>query len=111
MWFLQFSPYTEAFSFKEMSEDTMLTCLKHSLYKGYIPQADEDLKPYQKAFDNITVSDEGLLLKDDCIILLKSLWTLTVKKAYPGISFRIQDRRTMIRQLVGMNCSHAVVYP
>ena len=73
IWFLQISPYTEAISLdcliQETSKDALLTWLKYCLHKGYILKADKDLKPYQQIFDSIVISDEGLLLKDECIIL------------------------------------------
>ena len=88
VWFLQFAPYTEAISFKRMiaetEKDKLLKRLKKYLMKGYIPKSDEELRPYRLVINDLTISDTGLILKDERIVLPKSLWKLAVEKAHQG---------------------------
>ena len=88
VWFLQFSPYTEAISMeriiKETEKDPVLKALKRHIRKGHIPSSEEEMKPYKKVFDELTISDEELILKDGKIVLPSSLYKVALKKAHQG---------------------------
>lgn len=118
IWFLQFSPYTEAISMERIISETLkdptLKELTVAIRKGYISRKNEELKPYAKLMDSLTVTEEGLLLKEDQIILPKSLVTLALEKAHrdshPGITgmkrrirdhFFIHDLSATVADYVG----------
>ena len=89
IWFLNFSPYSEAVSIpniiKETEQDKKLQKLIEYVKKGSIPKsAGKEWQRYRGILSNITVSDAGLLLKDDKIILPESLWKLAIDKAHQG---------------------------
>ena len=89
VWYLNFSPYSEAVSIPTIVEKTQkdktLQQLAAYVNKGYIPkQAGPEWDKYRGIIHNITVSDTGLLLKDEKIILPKSLWQLAIDKAHQG---------------------------
>ena len=89
VWFLNFSPYSEAVSIptiiKHTKKDKTLCSLSDFLARGFIPKsAGQEWQKYRGIFDSITVSDTGLLLKDDKIILPKSLWQRAIDKAHQG---------------------------
>ena len=88
VWSLQFSPYTEAISMERIIEktgkDPILKKLMMALKKGGVPKDDEDLRPYRTIEDELTVSDSGLLLKKDKIILPRGMRGLAIKKAHQG---------------------------
>lgn len=88
VWFLQYSPYTESISMETIIEatqnDQCLQQLKEAINKGYIPKSNTTLKPYRQVFNEITISDEGLILKKEKIILPESLWQTAVDKAHQG---------------------------
>ena len=62
----------------------MLCELKRGIIKGYIPPSSQELSPFRKVFSQITISDEGLLMKDEKIILPEALRHLALKKAHQG---------------------------
>ena len=88
IWFVQYSPYTEAVSMenivKKTMEDKSLKKLKRQVHKGYIPKTCKELAPYRKVFEQITVSDEGIVLKGEKIILPHSLLNTAIRKAHQG---------------------------
>ena len=89
IWFLNFSPYSEAVSIsdiiKETEQDKKLQKLIEYVKRGFIPKsAGKEWQRYRGILSNITVSDAGLLLKDDKIILPESLWRLAIDKAHQG---------------------------
>ena len=89
VFFLNFSPYSDAVSIpriiKETAQDETLQKLKEYVRKGAIPKsAGAEWKKYRGILDTITVSDTGLLLKDEKIILPKSLWGIALDKAHQG---------------------------
>ena len=88
IWLLQYSPYTEAVSMdliiKETRKDPVLKHLKNYICKGFIPKTDAKLKPYRSIFNELTVSDESLILKGERIVLPKTLWQKAVDKAHQG---------------------------
>ena len=89
VWYLNLSPYSEAVSLpnivEETQKDATLQQLVSFVGKGYIPRkAGPEWDRYRGILHNVTVSDAGLLLKDDKIILPKSLWQLAIDKAHQG---------------------------
>ena len=88
IWYLQFSPYTESISMAtiiaETKNGTLLGKLKQQLSKGYIPKTMIELSPFRKFFRELTISDEGLILKGAKIILPEKLWTVAFNKAHQG---------------------------
>ena len=69
---------------KKTMEDKSLKKLKHQVHKGYIPKTCKELAPYRKVFEQITVSDEGIVLKGEKIILPHSLLNTAIRKAHQG---------------------------
>ena len=47
--------------------------LKECIKKGRIPKEEEELKPYSKVFGELTISDGGLVMRGEKIVLPKSL--------------------------------------
>ena len=89
IWFLNLSPYSEAVSLPNVVEETemdkTLKKLKGHLKRGYIPGRDkEELASFAKIWDSLTVSDAGLIMKGEKIVLPESLWQLAVDKAHQG---------------------------
>ena len=89
VWLVNFGPYTEAVSMSKIiqhtAKDNTLKRLREATVKGYIPAKDKDLlSGYHKILDRITLSDEGLLLKDDKIIMPSSLTSKALEKAHQG---------------------------
>ena len=89
VWFLNLSPYSESVSLPNIIEETKTDSTLQQLIeyckKGYIPKsAGEKWKRYRNALDSITVSDAGLLMKGEKIILPESLWSLAIDKAHQG---------------------------
>ena len=82
VWFLQLAPYTEVISMDRIVEDTekaeLLQKLRNCIRKQHIPKTDKDLTCFCKVLPDLTVSDEGLILKDDRIILLELLWKTAI---------------------------------
>ena len=88
VWYLHFNPYMESIAMERIIEETakdpVLCQLKRHLKKGHIPVSLQELSPYRKVIDQITISDEGLLMKDEKIILPDALCHLAIKKAHQG---------------------------
>ena len=88
VYFLNFGPYLEAVSINGIisatSRDITLKSLAKAVKLGYIPKGDHCLKPFEKVFDRITISEDGLLLKDHQIILPEALIPKALEKAHKG---------------------------
>ena len=89
VWFLNLSPYSEAVSLpniiQETQKDQTLAKLVSHIRQGYIPKGDKvELKEFANVWDSLTVSDSGLVLKGEKIVLPKTLWQLAVDKAHQG---------------------------
>ena len=69
---------------EETAKDPVLCQLKRHLKKGYIPSSLKELSPFRKVMDEITISDEGLLMKGEKIILPDALCHLAITKAHQG---------------------------
>jgi hypothetical protein len=67
VWFIQYSPYTEAVSITQLIEQTkkdpLLNSLKKFICKGYLPKSKRKLSPYAKVWDQLTILDSGLIIK------------------------------------------------
>ena len=88
VWFLQFSPYTEAISMSNIiratNSDNKLIKLKDCIIKGYIEKSNTQLSPYIKIFDELSISDAGLILRGDKIVLPEALREIAFQKAHQG---------------------------
>ena len=89
VWFLNYGPFVEAISMESIINETKkdITLLKLKKYirtNGCIPKSEGELSPYKKIFDQLTVSDEGMILKQERIILPQSLWNKAIHKAHQG---------------------------
>lgn len=88
VWFLQYSPYTEAISIQQLIEmterDKTLKTLRSCLRKGHSPKTSKNLAPYSKVWDQLTISDSGLVLKGEKIVLPEELIDVAIKKAHQG---------------------------
>ena len=79
VWFLNLSPYSEAVSLtdiiKETKKEKTLTKLIGHIKRGYVAKQEKtEMAPYLKMWDSLTVSDTGMVLKDDRIVLPEALW-------------------------------------
>ena len=87
VWFMQLSPYTEAISMdsiiEETGKDQLLKELAASIRKGRIPK-EEPFSQFYKCRDQLTVSDAGLVLKGDKIVLPAALQSKAIEKAHQG---------------------------
>ena len=88
VWFVNYSPYTEAVSMDKIirhtAKDKTLKSLREAILKGFISKKNTELTEYRKVFDQMTVSDEGLLLKGDKIIIPSRLIDIALEKAHQG---------------------------
>ena len=98
---MQFSPYVEAISvqdiIRETKKDKVLKVLKKSLEKGYASKKEEALKPFIKIWDHLSMTAEGLILKDDKIILPEALKEVAQIKAHQGSHPGITTMKRRIR--------------
>ena len=93
----------------ETHKDSTLKELTVAIRKGYISKRKEELKPYAKLLDSLTVTEEGLLLKEDQIILPRSLVTLALEKAHKGSHPGITGMKRKIRDHFFIHDLSAVV--
>ena len=89
VFFLNHSPYLEAVSvpniIRETRKDRKLQKLVKFVKQGYIPKdAGPEWRRYRGILDTITVSDSGLILKGEKIILPMTLWHVAINKAHQG---------------------------
>ena len=88
VWFIQYAPFTEAVSMKRIikntEQDTLLQKLKRQKEIGYIAKSSIELSAFKKVFDKLTISDEGLILKGEKIILPSKLIKSALEKAHQG---------------------------
>ena len=101
VWYINYGPYTEAVSMEKIiqatREDHILKQLKQAIKKGYINKKDKQLAPYSKVFDEIMISDEGLLLKGEKIILPQKLIGRALRKAHQGAHPGMSGMKRRIR--------------
>ena len=69
---------------EETEKDPVLSKLKRYIRKGHIPNSEDELKPFKKIFDELTISDEELILKEGKIVLPPALYKTALKKAHQG---------------------------
>ena len=110
VWLLQYGPYVESVSvgkiIRATKEDTTLKKLTASIRKGYIDPKDKELKPYAKILEQLTISDSGIILKENKIILPTKLVDLVIRKAHQGGHPGITSMKRRIRAhfyLPGLN--------
>ena len=89
IWMLQYSPYTESISMeniiKQTKRDILLQELKTSILQGYISSKSQLLlQNFKGVFDKLTISDSGIILKGEQIVLPKALHELAIQKAHQG---------------------------
>jgi hypothetical protein len=88
IWYLQFSPYTEAIDIEKLvtatDQDRILVALRTAIRRGYSSGTDKSLAPYAKIWDQLTISDCGLILKGEKIILPEALIDRAIQKAHQG---------------------------
>ena len=102
IYFLKFSPYLEAVSIekilKGIQEDKQLLALKKKLRTGKEEHNKSLLKPFEKIISQMTITDTGLILKSDRIVLPEALIKNAIQKAHqgghPGIAALIRRLRT-----------------
>ena len=88
VWFMQYSPYTEAVSITQLIEETnkdpLLRSLKKFMRKGYLPKSKKHLAPYSKVWDQLTALDTGLIMKGEKIVLPEAMIKTAIEKAHQG---------------------------
>ena len=88
IWYLHFGPYVESISVQrildETYDDATLCQLKHFINKGYIPSACQSLASFRKVFDDLAISNDGLIMKSEKIVLPEALHDVAIKKAHQG---------------------------
>ena len=81
-------PYTKAIPkdliVKHTDEDNTLTQLKYAIYLGYCPAEAESLKPYRKIFNELSIDDDGIILRDSRVVLPEVLQELSIQNAHEG---------------------------
>ena len=88
IWFLQYSPYTEAVSITQLIEETrndpLMEQLKSYMRKGYLPRSKKSLIPFAKVWDQLTILDSGLIMKGEKIVLPQTMIKTAIMKAHQG---------------------------
>ena len=101
IWYLQYSPYLEAIKMesivKETERDPVMKKLKDFLKKGHSHTQDPDLKPYTKFVDKLMITQTGIVMKEERIILPPSLIEKALKKAHQGSHPGITNMKRRIR--------------
>ena len=87
-WFIHGSPYVEAITIENIQRHTerctVLQKLKTYIQKGYIPKKDQNMSGFRKLFKELTVSEGGIILRGERIVLPASLAELAISKAHQG---------------------------
>ena len=87
-WFIHGSPYLEAITVESIQKHTekcfVLVKLRDQIHKGYRPKAGDLIGRFRKVFDELTVTDGGLVMRGDRIVLPASLVCLALEKAHQG---------------------------
>jgi len=100
IWYLQFNPYVEALSIKKLVEesekDRVLGKLRKALQKGKIDGNDGDMAPY-KNIDQLTITESGLIMKKEKIILPENMVATAISKAHQGGHPGINSMKRRIR--------------
>eukprot|EP00112_Aurelia_sp_Birch-Aquarium-sp1_P019314 Seg4753.2 transcript_id=Seg4753.2/GoldUCD/mRNA.D3Y31 product="Transposon Tf2-3 polyprotein" pseudo=true protein_id=Seg4753.2/GoldUCD/D3Y31 len=95
-WFLHSSPYVEAITIESLQrytdKDKVLKTLRNLVTKGKRPDVKKmpELQPFAKIFNELTVTEGGLLLRGERIMLPEVLLKRAVDRAHhgghPGVS-------------------------
>ena len=84
IWLLQYDPYVEAVSLEKIikatKEDKVLAMLKKDIRRGYLSKSQKELAPFSKIFDQLSISDSGIILKKEKIILPRLLVETAIKR-------------------------------
>ena len=87
-WFLHSSPYLESISHETIKEhtqhDKVLQCLKQHIINQQQTSMHHELHSFLKIFPEITISDGGLLMPGEQILLPNSLVHIAIEKAHQG---------------------------
>ena len=67
---------------KDSDKDPTLIKLNQQIQKGLTPKSLKDLTSFRNILNEPSISDIGLILKGDKIILLESLWQMAIQKAH-----------------------------
>ena len=82
---------------KETERDPDMKKLKDFLKKGHSHTQDPDLKPYTKFVDKLMITQTGIVMKEERIILPPSLIEKALKKAHQGSHPGITNMKRRIR--------------
>ena len=84
------TPYTIAITpsriYDAQSQDHQLQKLSHLIHLGEPPSNNPDLKPFKNAFSELSISDGGLILRGEKIVLPATLHEEDVHLGHPGQS-------------------------
>ena len=101
IWFLNYGPYTEAVSMEKIIEatkvDPILQSLAAAVKIGKLPKKESRLKAFSKIFDKLSLSDEGMIMKEERIILPEALIKRALKKAHQGSHPGISGMKRRVR--------------
>ena len=81
---------------RESTKDPVLQKLRAALEAGEINKKDKDLSHY-KNMDQLTVTEAGIIMKKEKIILPKSLIKQAIEKAHQGGHYGINTVKRRIR--------------
>ena len=99
-WFLHSSPYMEAITIERIQKHTgncpELSNLKSYILKGQKPGKDDKLRQFRKVIQELTVSDGGLILRGEIIVLPASLIKLAISRAHQGGHSRRDKSQTSV---------------
>ena len=88
VWYLQFDPFIEAITverlIKETKEDPTLQALTKQIRKGYYDDRNTRLAKFKEVWDQLTIAEGGLILKQEKIILPGSMVKEVLEKAHQG---------------------------
>ena len=84
------SPYVEAITIESLQwhaeNNKVLSNLKDHIIEGKIPNASKlpELQPFSKIFNEVTITEGGLILRGERIILPRDLLKRAIEKAHQG---------------------------
>ena len=88
IYILHTTPYTNAISpsciYDAQSQDHQLQKLLHLIHLGEPPSNNPDLKPFKNTFSELSISDGGLILRGEKIVLPATLHEEAVHLAHRG---------------------------
>ena len=88
-WLLHKSPYMEYLSIAALQEhtskDEILQDLSAHILHNRKPEASSNCAAYSKVFDELTISDGGLIMQGEWVVLPTSLIDSAVERAHQGV--------------------------